>query len=350
MATVDFAAISGALATWLENQVANQINRSVVLAQLLDVYPGTGKNVTWDVRTGTATPATAVIGDGADVTTFNNDAKQPATLNFGTYHDAFSITGKAMAAARAAGNPAELSMLFMDELGDAVERLARAVAEDSYSGDGSANTIHGLHGSPVAALGDTGVYAGIDRAVVTQWQGNVVDATATPNFDTDAFPLLRQLRRVVYQASGERLDLIIMDPVQHEKLGLAYQAERRYVDQIRIRGQEIKLDGGYMVLEFDGVPCIEDVQHPAQIVTGLNTRHVRLAQLSDAPDAMNRAMGRVGLAGTPEEQYGAGRTKLTARIQPLAITGDAFKFSLYVYPQLQVKRPNACGFIENLSA
>ena len=43
------------------------------------------------------------------------------------------------------------------------------------------------------------------------------------------------------------------------------------------------------------------------------------------------------------------KTKFTARIQQLAITGDAFKFALYCYPQLQVRRPNACGFLKNLA-
>ena len=141
-----------------------------------------------------------------------------------------------------------------------------------------------------------------------------------------------------------------MDPIQHERLGLAYQVERRYTSQVTLRGEVIQLDGGYQVLEFDGIPCIEDTQHPAQIVTGLNTRHVRFAQLPDDSDVMNRAMGRVGLAGTPEEQFGAGRMRLSARIQPLSITGDAFKFALYAYPQLQVKRPNATGFISGLAA
>jgi hypothetical protein len=59
--------------------------------------------------------------------------------------------------------------------------------------------------------------------------------------------------------------------------------------------------------------------------------------------------GQISLHGTPEEQYGAAATKLTARVQPLAITGDALKFALYCYPQVQLKRPNTCGVIEDLA-
>lgn len=347
MAQVAFATIESVLADLFYDDISNQINRAVVLAQVLDVKPGTGKNIQWVAKTGTATPAGAVIADGADVATFNNDTKSPAVLQFGTYHDAFALTGKALAAARAAGNPAELAALLVDELGDSVERLARAIGEHVYTGTGATNTIHGLHDATVPAIGETGIYAGINRATVTQWQGNVVDAAAA----NLSFAHIRQLRREIYVASGEKPDLFITDPVQHEKLGALYQQERRYVDQIRrADGTVIKLDGGYQVLEFDGIPVIEDTQHPAQKFTALNTRHVYLTQLPDSPDAVNRAMGSVGLAGTPEEQYGAGKIKLAARIQPLAITGDAFKFQLILYPQLVVRRPNSCGYITNLAA
>jgi len=354
MAVVSFSTIDATLSELFFDEIANQINRSCVAAQVLDISPGTGKNVQWSVRTGTATPTTAVISDGADVTTFNNDTKSAAVLQYGTYHDAFSVTGKAMAAARAAGNPAELAALLVDELGDSVERLARAIAADIYTGTGATNNMHGLYGSlgagTVDAIGDTGIYAGIDRSGVAQWQGNVVDAGAG-DFQANAFTLMRELRRVIYSASGERPDIFITDPVQHEKLGLAYQAERRYTDSVRRNdGTVIKLDGGYQVLEFDGIPVIEDVLHPVQKVTALNSRHVKICQLIDSPDVMNRAMGTIGLAGTPEEQFGKNKSKLYARIQPLAITGDAFKFALYCYPQIMVKRPNACGYITNLAA
>src|SRR5688500_2488261 len=119
MAVVNYASLSAALATLFEDDVSSQINRAVVLAQVLEVVPGTGKNITWAIRHGSATGAT--IADGADVSVFNNDTKAPATLDFGTYHDAFSITGKILAAARAAGNPRQLASLFVDELGDSTE-------------------------------------------------------------------------------------------------------------------------------------------------------------------------------------------------------------------------------------
>jgi hypothetical protein len=347
MGTVNFAGIEAALATLFYDDITNTINRAVVLAQVLDVKPGTGKNIQWTIRHGTATPATAKIADGADVTVFNNDTKIPAVLQFGTFHDAFAVTGKAMAAAMAAGNPQELASLMVDELGDSIERLSRAIAEGVYTGDGTTDDFHGLHDATNPAIGDSGTYAGIARGSVAQWKGNVVPAGGGPL----TFALIRRLRRNIYDASGERPDLFICDSRQHEVLGLLFDKERRYVDQVRRNdGSVIKLSGGYNVLEFDGISVIEDTQHPALKFSALNTRHVYLTQLPDASSAATRSMGTVGLMGTPEEQFGEGKIPLTARLQPLAVDGDAFKFQLINYPQVVVRRPNATGFIDDLAA
>lgn len=343
MALVGVSAITAALATLLDDDVVSQINRAVVLGQILEVGTGNGKNIAWDVSTGTAL-ATAVIADGADVTTYNNDAKTPATLDFGTYHDAFGISGKAMAAARNTGNPMQLASLFSEYMADSMERLAFAVADGVYNGDGSTDTIHGLHDASIPAVGDIGIYAGINRASVAQWQGNVVDAVGAEV----SLSLLRQLGRACYTSSGRRPDLYITDPIQHEKFGNLFDTERRYVSEVRTARGVIALDGGYNVIYHDGKAFVEDIQHPAGRITGLNTQYVRCHQLPDSADEINGAMGMVSLGGSPEEQMESGRTSFVARIQPLAKTGDSHKFALYCYPQLQVKKPNACGYISNL--
>lgn len=345
MAQLDFSAIQSALATLFEDKIQWQINRAVVLSQLLEVSLGTGKNIQWVARFGTATPAGAVIADGADVSVYNSDSKVPAVLQYGTYHDALSITGKARAGAMAAGNPAELADLFGEEIMESITRLSKAMAVDCYTGSGATDTIHGLlHAS--GGVSATGTYAGIDRAVRTQWQANVLANGAVPRALT--FALMRQMRRNIYTASGEKPDLILCDALQHEKYGQLFGSERRYVDNVRLRGESIKLDGGYQVLEFDGIPVIEDINMPAGKMLFLSSRYVNLKQLPSAPDAVNKAVGTVALHGTSEEQFGSGKPVLTARIQPLAITGDAYKFQLIAYPQIQVKRPQACGVIEDL--
>jgi hypothetical protein len=346
MAVLAYTNITDVLVKMFEDRIAMCINRATVLPQLLPVSNGTGQNIQWVVRTGTATPSGAVIGDGTNVSVFNSDTKSAAVLQYGIYHDAFGLTGLALAAAAAAGNPMELAALFGEELEESVTRLASAIAVDLYTGATSGGIV-GL----VAANGGilaTGTYAGIVRGSVAQWAGNSLlnGGVARPL----TFDLMREMRRTIYVASGLKPDLIVCSPVQHEKYGALFENERRYVQEVQLRGQTIKLDGGYMALEFDGIPVIEDIHCPDDKMLFLNTSQCHLKQLPSAPDAINRAMGSAALHGTVEEQYGVGSARFTTRIQPLAINGDKFQFSQYVYCQLQVKRPQTCGYIGDLAS
>ena len=346
MSTVAMAQIADALTTLFEDQITSQINRATVLLQVLPVGPGTtGKNITWAARFGTAVGGARA--EGLAVATLNNDDKVPATLEFGTYDDAFGVTGKAMAAARAARNPEELANLFVDELGDCVERLAKGIALDLYTGSGATDHIMGLI-TTGGGIMNTGQYAGIDRSSKTQWQGTVMSNGGVGRALT--FDLMREMRRRIYNASGLKPDLIVTTPELHEKYGKLFGQQRRYIQEIRLRGQTITLDGGYQMLEFDGIPVLEDVDCSSGHMLFLNTRYVRVLQLPDQVDNVNQSMAMTGLAGTPEEQLGAPSAKLTARINPLGRDGDTYKFQLICYPQLQVRRPNSCGVIKDLDA
>lgn len=338
------ADITNALVKLFYDDVTNNINRAVVLAQLLPVKMGTGQNIQWVAKFGTATPAGAVIADGADVTVYNQDDKVPAVLQYGTYHDAFGVSGKAAAAAAAAGNPDQLADLFGDDMLDSGARLASAIATHIYTGSGATDNIHGLTAA-AGPLATTGVYAGIDKAVRTQWAGNQVNGAAAAL----TFAMMRQMRRTIYVASGEKPDLIITDPASHEKYGNLFGAERRYVQDVRLRGETIRLDGGYQVLEFDGIPVIEDQLCPAGDMLFLNSRHLYLSQLPDPLTSLNQSMNLVDLAGTPEEQFGDGKTQLRARVIPLAKTGDSYKFELICYPQLVSRKCNVHGRLFNFT-
>lgn len=343
MATRDFASVTSALATLMEEQVISQVNRSVVLAQILGVVPAEGKNVTWDVKFGT--DKGAAIADGVDNTTYNVDTKVPATLDYAEYTDAFSLTGRAMSAAMATGNPRVLANLFLEEAADSVERLADGIGDGIYNGSGATDNIWGLYAS-VSPIGSTGIYANVNRSTYAQWKGTVTDAASAPV----SFDMLRSQMSAIYVASGEQPDVIVCDATQHDKIGQLFGANRRYIDEVRRSdGTVIKLSGGYKVLEFDGVPIIRDRQHPASKITFLNSRHTRLRQLPAPPADITGQMGApIVIGGTPEEQLGPGRTKLSCFMIPFAKTGNAHKFGLYCMPQLQVRRCNSGGYITNL--
>lgn len=350
MATQSYSSIGGALGTRFADEVTSVINRACVLAQLLEAKPADGKNISWTVKMGDASAtSTAYIGDGTDVSTFNRDLKVPAYLEYARYHDAFTVTGFAELAAAAAGNPAQLANLLFGELQDSAERLAKAIAEEIYTGTGATNRIHGLLASGAPAIGATGAYANINPATsgYEQWAGNEVDALNAPI----SFDLLRQLRRAVTDASGKKFDLFVCDSVQHDAIGALFGQERRYVDQVRLAdGSQIKLSGGYNVLEFDGIPIVEDLNCPAGYVLGLNTKEIFFKQMD--PDALNAMFGdqagSVQLGGTAEEQFGKKMMGLRAKVTKLARSGDATKIALFTYPQLVVRQRNAHGFIKNL--
>lgn len=343
MATRDFADVSSVLAKLFLDDVTNNINRATVLPQLLDVRDGKGQNIQWAAKFGArAASATVAIADGANVTTFNKDAKVPAVLQYQPYHDAFEVTGLAVAAAAAAGNPDQLADLFSEDMKDSSERLAAGIADHLFTGTGSGQ-IHGLCAA-AGPLSETGVYAGIDRAVQTQWASNE-NAVGGPL----TFAAMRALRRDIYNTSGKKPNLIICDATQHEKLGLLFGSERRYVDTVRLESRQIRLDGGYQVLEFDGIPVVEDVSCPSGQMLFLNTNYLHIMQLPDPASVMNQSLGHVDLSGTPEEQLGDGPMKIRARVNPLGRAGDKYSFQLISYLQLVSRACNVHGRLTGLT-
>lgn len=345
MADVNFAGIADALATIFEEQITSQINRSTVLLQLLATGPGEGKQLQWNARFGSAVGGTRA--EGADVVTYNNDNKIPATLLYGTFDDAFTMTGKAISAALNASNPQELEDLFQDEMGDCIERLAKGVNQAIWTGTGATDDIMGLFGTS-GPLDTTGIYANIDRATYSQWASNELANGGTPRALT--FALMRQALDAIHVASGEATDLIVTTPALYTKFGNLFGPERRYNTEVTVRGRRITLSGGFNSLEFDGIPVIRDVDCPAGSMAFLSTRTIKVCQMPDAVTAVNESKGIHDLIGSPEQDFGQGRTGLVARLNPLARLGDKYSFQSVLYPQLKVRRPNAQGSIIDLDA
>lgn len=350
MALVDLTAVSPVVAKLFANRVTTQLNRAIVLSQVLDVRPEAGQNIQWVARSGTDSPSagTGVIADGDDVSVFNSDTREPAVLQYGTYHDAFKVSGKALNIAYASGNPAQLADLYAEEMAYSVERLATAISVDIYSGDGTTDHIMGLLDATNGAMLDSGTYAALDRSTRTYWKGNVIDAGGS----SLSLQSIRDLKRLIYNVSGTSPDIFFCDAFQHDALGAQYANQRRYVtDVLRNDGMAIKLDGGYATtaLEFDGIVVLKDKRCPSGTFGALNSLHVSLAQLANSPSQLSFGRGMLMLGGTPETQKGEGRTKLSAQILPLAMTGRAVKTALFCDPQVVSKRPNATGFIKNLA-
>lgn len=353
--TVDLARITDALPTLLADKVIPQMNRSAPELQLIPFKAGAHKNLTWDVEFKNAAESTnSALAEGADVSTFGDDDIVPATLNWCDYSEAIAVTGKALSAARGSaggtGGASELQDLWTHKTMGAIRRLAKNLGRDFWTGPGTGNRMLGLYGGATltagAPLSNAGTYAGIDRAAYAEWKANVLlnGGVARPL----SFDLMREMRKMIYDACGEMPDLIMCDSTQHEAYGKLFGDQRRYVQEVTIRGQKIVLDGGYRALEFDGIPIIASVNHPAGYMTFLNTNYVKLSALDDMPTEANRSPRMIQLQAMPEEQLNSGATPFRARLNPLAVNGDLYPIQMILYPQIYVERCNAFGVLGDL--
>lgn len=354
--TVDLGRITSALPTLLQDKVIPQMNRTAPELQLIPFEAGKHKTLVWDAEFKNASESTnSALTEGATVSTYGDDDIVPATLSWCDYSESIAVTGKALSAARGSAGPgygaSELQDLWVHKTMNAIRRLAKNLGRDFWTGPGSGNQMLGLYGgstlTSAAPLSNAGTYAGISRVTYSDWQANVLTnggVTRPLSFD-----LMRDMRKSIYNACGEMPDLIMCDATQHEAYGLLFGQQRRYVQEVTIRGQKIVLDGGYRALEFDGIPVIASVNHPAGYMTFMNTQYVKLRALDDMPTEANRAPRMIQLQAMPEEQLMSGACPFRARLNPLAVTGDLFPIQMILYPQIQVERPNTCGVLGDLS-
>jgi hypothetical protein len=342
MATDTLALVQNALEQYIrEGQSTRQMNRAAVTLGLLRKEEHVGKNVAFDVRVGTGTGET--YADGQDVTVFGNDTDRLATLPWGIYGNAFKVT--ALAESGAATSRTELARLFVSKLMDTADRVAAKINVDLHTGNGTSPQMHGFNAT-AGPLDATGVYAGIDRAVDTQWASNE-EGTAGAITIADYEAMLD----TIYVASGSVPDLITTTPALWRKTADLLRADgsARYniLDHsIELRGETIKLQGGANALFIDGVPIIKDKDVPTGVVNFYDTRHVLLKWMPPNDRIRAKDLALIPIAGTPEEQTGArGKTPLMMRVRALAEAGDYSATQGVVWTQLSCDRPNSCGVL-----
>lgn len=353
--TVDLARVTDALPTLLADKVTAQMNRSAPELQLIPFKAGQHKNLVWDVEFKNASEsANSALAEGATVSTYGDDDIVPATLNWCDYSESIAVTGKALSAARGSagtGGASELQDLWVHKTMGAVRRLAKNLGKDFWQGPGTGNRMLGLYGGATltsgAPLSNAGTYANISRVTYTDWKANVLlnGGVQRPL----SFDLMRDMRKAIYDACGEMPDLIMCDSAQHEAYGKLFGDNRRYVQEVVVRGQKITLDGGYRALEFDGIPIIASVNHPANAMTFLNTNYVKMSALDDMPTEANRSPRMIQLQAMPEEQLQSGACPFRARLNPLAVVGDLYPIQMILYPQIYIERCNAFGVLGDLA-
>ncbi len=118
--------------------------------------------------------------------------------------------------------------------------------ETQLLSDGTGNSGKDITGIQ-AAIGDTGTYAGLDRSTYTWWKAYVSANGGTPRNLTEDL-----IAGVVDECLDRGADLSTLEiwcgPTQWRKFGALYKGERRQKPE--------KLVGGYLALEYEGIPVI----------------------------------------------------------------------------------------------
>lgn len=342
MADASFSTTSGALEQRVRAKLTRQPNRASVLLNLLQKTRGSGKNVAFDVTVGT--DVGTYYDDGEDVSTYNNDTELMATLPWSHVGDAFALTGTAEDVA--AGEPTELANLFMKKLTDCIHRVAAKANLELISGLGTASPqkVHGICNT-TGPLGATGQYANIDRGSYSQWAASVTAVSGALTMS-----VIEQKLEDIYIASGTQPDLIVTTPALWRRYAELVAPEKRYLQEVTIRGEVIKLDGGWSALEVNGIPMFKEKDMVTGEMAFINSQHMGVEFLPAAPRKNADFLGEVPIAGTPQEQAGnvPDASGLMARVWKLARTGDKSKYQVLTKIALWSDKCNAHGRLTGL--
>ena len=353
MAILTLQDILGALSQLFAPELDRQFNRQAVTAELLPKRGGAGKNVAWDVRfSRTVHAASFVEGSAVQASEFQTDVTVPATLGWAMYRSAFSLSGLAVAAASGSvGSAMELLDQFGSNLTDAATDLISQINAALFAGTGAGANIAGLFGG--GALAASGTYANINRATYPAWCSNVLGNGGNPRALTKA--LLDQMEEAVYIACGMMPDVIVCSPgIARSYESLFDSMTRVFVergdvsalrpDAANVGAPVIPPNTGYTGLSYKGIPIYRDRDCPSGKLLMLNRQFVAIRTLPQAPLGTATMSREQELSGAP-----GNNTRIAARIDSLAKEGDADRFQLVTYLQLQVRKPNACGVIDDLN-
>lgn len=343
MAQVTLSAVTAALSQNFAPRLARNMNRHAFTASLLRKQEGAGKNVAWDAQFSGA--SAAVFADGADASTYDSDVDVPATLSWGLYRSSFNVSGFAQAAASSSQTPEDLLDLVMDKADGSAAKLLSVINGAIFSGDGTSNAILGLN----TGLAATGTYAGIDRGTYTEWAANVNANSGT------ARPLTKELmdtmEKTIAKASGVSPNCIITT----YEVGLKY--EGLFDSAAKYQGSPTDLavlagvDQSTAVPEamvrnllgfYKGIPVFRDKDCTAGTMYFLNLNEVKLRFLPKVKSMTSVIASPQALKGNDKD------SGLFATLESLAHTGDADKFSVLIYPQLQIRKRNAHGKLSDI--
>lgn len=351
MAAETLSSVVNALSQVFAPELARQWNRSAVVAALIAAQPGAvsagkGKNVAWDVAF--SGNAAGTVAEGSDVqdAELASDTNLPAILDWAHYRSSFKVSETELdAAASSVGVATALMDLFGERIMNAGEKLARVINVDLLTGDGTDGSgnpqLVGLLGG---ALETTGLYAGISRAAQSEWAGNVLSNGGVPRPLT--LDLMYQMDQQIFTASMETATHIITSPGVYRKYAGLFESVRRIEGDGR---SAMTFGSGAAELFWKGVPVLRDPSMPSGTLIFFNARHVSAKYLPRLGSPQDAVMSRMQDLSGGNGDLVKNMTGIPARVAILAKTGDSVKCSVKTTVAACVKRPNALGYIDDIS-
>ena len=239
---VDLNKIGALLKTEFEEPWMDAMVRDNFFLNMFDRRNGKGAEVRWKLHYGgnqSAGPYSENDMIPEPGVQSYADARVPYKQNWVVVE----VTGLAQAATKGGGGYMEV---LGNETKEALEDLKDRINDQimASTADVNGRAIHGLG----YIVSDVGSYAGISKTANTWWGSKVLSNGGTLRGLTTL--LMQQMMAAMEQLDRKaKIDLIIGNRVHYYQYGNTLQAFRQFVN-------EDKLDGGYMALDFEGMPFV----------------------------------------------------------------------------------------------
>lgn len=277
LGTIDLNAIGELMKENFESPWTESMDRDNFLLNRLGRQDGSGSEVRWKIHYAGNQSAGPYSENDVIPTPGHQDYTQ-ARSPFKQNWVAVEATGLAQAANAGEGG-------FFDLIGEETEQALEDLKDRindqllADTADGTGRSIHGMG----YIISDEGVYAGIDRAVNTWWQSFVLDngAVARPL----SVELMQQVMTEMEKTYRKAKISVIMGNRKHfYDYGNTLDGQRRYVN-------ETKLDGGFMALDFEGIPFVSVPNMPTGTVYFVDEKtfgYYVLQNFETKPKAVNK--------------------------------------------------------------
>jgi len=331
------------LAQQFKGDVVRQTNRQSVIAKMLPMRVGAGKNVAFVAESSGAVFEN--YSEGADAANFGSDAQDQGLLSWATYRSNFHVGGLAQATAIGSGSPMGNLELWARNMTNSATALASGINAKIYTGPGTGSEIAGLD---VAIGSITNTYATIDRVTKTYFQPSLFNSAGPAAALT--FAQIRSDMQAIYIASGMRPDVAFVHPNVLTKMAGLFDPQKQYtfvvVPDVSTAAGKFTLEGGIGGIRFDGCTFVEDKDATDGKIYYVNSQHAFLEvlpmNLSNIPGMNDEILSVVGDDGFGPLPFGF-------QLEMLAHTGDSDKAMMKSYIQLCVDRPNTCGVRFNVA-